>query len=221
MMGRDHALLAGVVWVGCAPLWHPSLPVLAASTGVVAGAALLPDLDEPGSTVAHLAEPLTGVVAWVTGRLAGGHRVGTHSLLAVALAGLGTLALVHVPLAGHVSAAAIPLGILLALALRALLPRGVRPGHVAALVTAAGLTWLVATRSGSLAWLPPAVAAGWALHLAGDMLTSGGVPLAWPISHRHLAASVLGHTGSGREKVLAGILTAGLVVLAWHAGHLA
>lgn len=221
MMGRDHALLAGVVWIGCAPLWHPSLPVLAASTGVVAGAALLPDLDEPGSTVAHLAEPLTGAVACATGKLAGGHRVGTHSLLAVIGAGLAGLALLHVPLVGQISAAAIPLGICLALALRALLPRGFRPGHVAALLAAAGLTWLVVSRTADLAWLPPAIAAGWALHLVGDMLTSGGVPLAWPISHRHIAVPALGHTGSGREKALAGILAGGLVALAWHAGRVA
>ncbi|MHB1712238.1 MAG: metal-dependent hydrolase, partial [Acidimicrobiales bacterium] len=123
MMARDHAALAAMAALGFGRLVGLTGPDLLAATAVATGAALLPDIDEPGSTVAHLMEPVTGLVAWMTKRIAGGHRVGTHSLLAVALAGLGTWALGFVTLDySGVPASVVPLGLCLTLAIRGLIP---------------------------------------------------------------------------------------------------
>lgn len=65
----------------------------------------------------------------------------------------------------------------------------------------------------SLAWLPIWVAAGYGVHLVGDMLTSGGVPLLRPL-RRRVAAPLLGHTGSTRERVLGVLLLLVVVLLA-------
>lgn len=214
MLGAGHARLGATValGVGVAAGWRPELALASAAT--VAGAALLPDVDEPGSTVARLAGPVSEATAWVTGRVCGGHRQASHSLLAATAAGLATWGLGHLALAPGVPASVVPLGLCLALAARSLLPPGLRAGHLTALVAAAAVTWWMAGHM-SLGWLPLAVAAGWALHLPGDMLTAGGVPLLWPW-RRHLALPLLGHTGSLRERVvdLALLATAaGLAVL--------
>lgn len=197
MMGRDHVLmgalagagLAGVVGTSAEPAL--ALTILATS----AGAAALPDIDEPGSTVAHLVGPLTVPVAWVTGKLAGGHRHATHSLLAVVAAGaLGACtALNH-------QAAAVIVGLMATLAWRAAAPGRLGHGVICPLVGAA---------VGALAWYHPAgpvlgaaLAIGVATHLLGDVLTQEGVPLLWPNSH-HTALPLLGHTDSLRERLLA------------------
>ena len=78
-------------------------------------------------------------------------------------------------------------------------------------------------------WLAPALAAGVALHLVGDLLTESGVPLLWP-NARHFSWAVLGHTHSLRESVFGiamwaaflglGFVTLGVHTLGW-LGHLA
>jgi len=178
---------------------------------VVAGSALLPDIDEPGSTVAHLAEPLTGAVAWVTKRLAGGHRCATHSLLGVAVSAVVACGCLEVAVTRGVPAVVILIGLAYAICFRSLLPPLVRPGHLVALVAAGVATWAT-WRYVGLSW------ALWAVPLGAarccDALTSGGVPLLWP--HKaHYALPILGHTNSVAEKIT-GLVLLGLVVLvAW------
>jgi hypothetical protein len=71
MMGRHHALLGGTTWMGMGALaGMPAVP-LAASVAACAAAAMLPDIDEPRSTVAHLCGPVTPATAWLTQRLSG------------------------------------------------------------------------------------------------------------------------------------------------------
>jgi membrane-bound metal-dependent hydrolase YbcI (DUF457 family) len=216
MLAGDLGALAGVGargWGRLAGLATGELLVVAATA---TGAALLPDIDEPGSTVAHLAEPVTGLVARITKRVAGGHRVGTHSLLAVALAGLSTWALSLVTLSHTgVPGSVVPLGLCLALAIRGLIPRLFRPGHLVSLFLAAGATWWIESHVGIGLWLPLAIAGGWALHLGGDWLTKSGIPLFWPVSKRHFAWPILDHTNSWRERVIGLGLLAATVALAW------
>lgn len=68
----------------------------------------------------------------------------------------------------------------------------------------------------NLALIPYAAAAGTAAHIAGDMLTVEGCPLAWPISRVHfriLPWPVAFTTGTWRElRVLTPLL---LITLAW------
>ena len=90
MLGRDHALSGSgsLVSRSLAPLAvHLTGTQLAAGTVLTAGAALLPDFDEPGSTIARSAGFLTRGFAHAVRFAARGHRKGTHSLL-----GLGVFA---------------------------------------------------------------------------------------------------------------------------------
>lgn len=213
MMGRDHAALGALVGLGVARLGglHPAATLAAA--GVVAGSALLPDIDEPGSTVAHLAEPLTGAVAWVTKRLAGGHRCATHSLLGVAVSAVVAWGCLEVSVTRGVPAVVILIGLAYAICFRSLVPPLLRPGHLVALAAAAAATWAT-WRYVGVGWALWAVPLGVALHLVGDVVTSGGVPLLWP-RKAHYALAILGHTNSLAEKVT-GLVLLGLVVLvAW------
>jgi membrane-bound metal-dependent hydrolase YbcI (DUF457 family) len=85
MLGHDHALSGALAFVAVAPLLPVSGTQLAVAATLTAGAGILPDLDEPGSTIARTFGFLTGAFAWIVHQLSGGHRKGTHSLLGLAL----------------------------------------------------------------------------------------------------------------------------------------
>jgi len=156
---------------------------------------VLPDIDKSGSSVARLCGPLTEAVARLTNRLSGGHRQGTHSVLAVF--GAGLLGLVLTPWS---TARAVAVGLLLALALRVLAPPPIR-FRIVCFGIAAAMAWSCGDLADTL-WVAPALATGVALHLVGDALTIGGVPLFWP-NRRMFSFPLLGRSGSTRETVLA------------------
>jgi membrane-bound metal-dependent hydrolase YbcI (DUF457 family) len=256
MMGKTHALSGamafGLVAVPAAPLAHLHPRELVLGTVVTAGAAVLPDIDHPGSGVSRTFGPLTRVFARLVGWISGGHRNGTHSLLGAAVFNLavfgatalyaqsllwlvGGLALsILLAAAGLLIAAAEPPGrgkgkpaykrrwhgvvsiwigsaTVSALAVAALLfPRHTGVGVLAALLilTMAAVARLVKTRrlfgvrlkhewddalpipvtvallalGADLRIVPFAVLLGVLTHIAGDMITLGGCPLAWPRS---------------------------------------
>lgn len=204
MMGRHHALFGAVAWFGPASVVFSRSPsVLVLSTACAGAAAMLPDLDEPGSSVAHVLEPVSGAVSEAMAALCGGHRKASHSLIGVAV----VTVLMALALLSPV-AAAVAVGLLLLIAFRGLGPPGLRHG-VLVLAMSGACAYGVAASRLDVAWLPWAVGVGYVLHLVGDMLTAGGVPLFWP-SKRRVAWPVLGHTNSGRERVFG----VGLLVLA-------
>lgn len=85
MMGRTHALSGAALFTaGTIPLGLPWHQVLIGAVAC-AGAAVLPDIDHHGSHVARTFGPLTRGFAWVVGKVAGGHRNGTHSAMGVGL----------------------------------------------------------------------------------------------------------------------------------------
>src|SRR5260370_41948110 len=84
MLGRDHALSGALAFTAVAPLLHVTGVHLATGIALSAGAGVLPDLDEPGSTIARTFGFLTGAFAWIVHKISGGHRKGTHSLIGVA-----------------------------------------------------------------------------------------------------------------------------------------
>jgi len=86
MLGHDHALSGALAFAAVAPLLPVSGIQLAVAATLTAGAGILPDLDEPGSTIARTFGFLTGTFAWIVNRISGGHRKGTHSLLGIGLA---------------------------------------------------------------------------------------------------------------------------------------
>ncbi|MCD0448893.1 metal-dependent hydrolase [Actinocorallia sp. API 0066] len=85
MMGRTHALSGAALFTaGAIPLHLPPDQIVIGAVAC-AGAAVLPDIDHHGSHVARTFGPLTRGFAWVVGKVAGGHRNGTHSALGVGL----------------------------------------------------------------------------------------------------------------------------------------
>jgi len=64
---------------------HQPWPMLVATAALGAAAALLPDLDIESSMVSNSLGPVTRLVSRGVAAVSGGHREGTHSLLALVL----------------------------------------------------------------------------------------------------------------------------------------
>lgn len=190
-MGGTHATSGAVLFLKVAPVlpWSMSPWEMAVGTCAAAGAALLPDLDHPNSSIAHALGPITGVLTHVVSTISGGHRQGTHSLLGVAVFGAIT-ALFGL---GHPLLLGVWVAFLIAIASATVNLRLARSTtlHVIVCVTAiAGLL--------SGAWINPpnpdlivaAVCVGVTAHILGDMLTEPGCPPLWPIPFRIALALV-------------------------------
>lgn len=190
-MGGHHAVTGAAAWVAVvstAPYalgLHPTSSLgVAAGAVVCAGAALAPDADHASATIARSLPPVSRVVCSGIGAVSGGHRHGTHSILGIAvftaLAYVAGLVTVTTPWFGEIAAGAGVLSLLLvafaAKALKLTSDRALGPWIVAASVSA--FITLVAPTQWN--WLSLAVGLGAAVHVAGDMLTTAGVPLLWP-----------------------------------------
>jgi len=215
MMATRHAAFRVVAGPGTStPSGQHHLPLLCVA-GVATGVALPPDIDARGSTVAHLAEPVTGFVALMTQPVGGGHRIGTHSLLAVMLAVGGTWAVALVCTSHDVPAVSIVIvAEILAVAIRGLIPRLVRPAPLFVLVVDALLAYVIYPYNG-LGWLPLAMGGGWLTRLVGDMVTSVGAPPPWPGSKHHFALPFLDQMNSWRERLIGVPLLVVVVAVTW------
>lgn len=112
-MCRGHATMGAALWLsGCAMAevagGHPGAAAIVVGAAVCAGAALLPDLDHPDSALAHVAKPLTFLLAQQVAAFSAavhaltrtsadrlnqsGHRAVTHTLVWAVLSGLATTA---------------------------------------------------------------------------------------------------------------------------------
>ncbi|XKH58605.1 metal-dependent hydrolase (plasmid) [Citricoccus nitrophenolicus] len=152
---------------------------------VCAGAALVPDADHHNATIAHSLPPVTQWVCDIIGKASGGHRHGTHSIIGIAfftlvafLAGLWT---VEGGPTGTIAAGAGVLSVMLvAFAAKVLriIPDSMRktPWVVGIL----GGAWVALFPPDHPWWFIIAMALGTAVHIAGDMMTTGGCNLAWP-----------------------------------------
>lgn len=247
MMGAHHAGTGAAAWVA-ATAAIPAVPALAlvpippiavAVGGLIAaGAALLPDADHPNATIAYSlpgGKALTGAI----GAASGGHRHGTHSALvavAVIAAAFASGWFANLPAYGLVCA--VLAAVTFSFGLKVL--KIVR-GWPVSWLTGIGLAVLIHSTAPWLwAYVPAAIAVGWVTHLAGDFLTTGGLPLTWPWKARpprswqnipllnriwtpggYFALPILGNTGSFRELLLATPLTLyglyGIAVSALHA----
>jgi membrane-bound metal-dependent hydrolase YbcI (DUF457 family) len=192
VLGHDHALTGAVAFAAAAPVLHVTGLPAVTGAALTAGAALLPDIDEPGSVIAREGGFLTMGLAWVVHRVSGGHRKGTHSLTGVAVFTAGAL------LAGAWQATQpgrwqhdVPAGLFLALLIAAgfhALRLGGHYGDAAGLVLAALAVWkgwdLVLLTRWAVPLLGVCAALGMAAHIAGDELTHSGCPVLYPVS-RH------------------------------------
>ncbi len=167
MNGRNHALSGLLAWLAIAPpvteaMGEPlGLPVLAAGALVSAGAAVLPDVDHPGSSASRTFGPASQLTALGVGALADGHRQRTHSLAFVAAVGCASA------LAGATGpwGAGVTVGVAAALAVSLIGPRPWR-GVLGPLMVAVAVGWAVATAVPAGPWLAAAVVLGSLTHLS-------------------------------------------------------
>ncbi|GAB3216415.1 hypothetical protein GCM10027586_09260 [Kineococcus gypseus] len=190
-MGRTHAATGLLVGAASVPLMNLSSPAaVLAWTAAWGGAALLPDFDQGGvswNEGGFLAKPtgstvvtMWGWVSWaparLVGKLAGGHRWGTHdpvlAPLAVAVLALAAdqYPLTQLPLLAVVTGAALH-------ACAPYIPGRLETTTVGNLaLSLTGAWWLTYHAPFTLHWMPLALAGGTLVHIAGDALTRGGVP---------------------------------------------
>jgi hypothetical protein len=203
VLGHSHALSGLAVGAATLP-WAPvDGPVAqAAWIAAVGGFAMLPDLDQRCSTVSDMWGPATDVPSGVVGKLAGGHRWGTHDAV-LAPAAFGGLALLA---ADAFWSSLLLMALAIGLALRALhfvIPGRAENTVLGNLILSWGGAWYLLEHSPSPAWLPWAVAAGVLTHIVGDAITTAGVPmpLLW-IFHRGRLVFFPLKTGATIEKAV-------------------
>jgi membrane-bound metal-dependent hydrolase YbcI (DUF457 family) len=186
MMSPTHSLSGAALFLAAAPWLHLGSPAEVAVGAVcAAGAAMLPDMDQHTSSPARAFGLASRALAWLVGKLSGGHRHATHSLLGIGVfTGLATAATHHRgwPLI-------VLLTMLAGMAIRGLGPRPrdkkwrLDYADIAGFVHAAAAGWLanqIVNSSMDLQVVPWAVAIGVTAHIAGDLLTPEGCPLFWP-----------------------------------------
>jgi membrane-bound metal-dependent hydrolase YbcI (DUF457 family) len=168
----------------------------------VGGFAMLPDLDQQGSTISRMWGPFTDAPSGVINAIARGHRWGTHDAL------LGPLAfgLLAYAAAWNRWSSLLLLALAIGLALRALhvvIPGRAENTVIGNLVISWGGAWLLLAHSPGPGWLPLAVVLGVLTHIAGDGLTKEGVPvpLLWLFRRSRLAPVHL-RTGAVVERVV-------------------
>ena len=176
MMGYTHVtsgLVTGIATLPIAPVHHWSTQVAWVIT--LGGASLLPDLDAPGSTAARMWGPPTRLLARAIGILARGHRQGTHDILLAPTVFGGVMFLAAL----HPASLGVVLALMIGMSLRGLALAGV--GGVGAVLnlaaSTAGAWWLVTHGAAELRLLPVVVAAGILVHVLGDWVTTGGIPV--------------------------------------------
>jgi membrane-bound metal-dependent hydrolase YbcI (DUF457 family) len=203
VLGHSHALSGLAAGAATLP-WAPAHGTVSqvAWVAAVGGFAMLPDLDHSGSTVSDMWGPITDVPSGAIGRLAQGHRWGTHDAILGPFA-FGALA---VAAAGAFWSSLLLMALAIGLALRALnfaIPGRVENTVVGNLVLSWGGAWLLLDHSPNPGWLPWAVALGCLTHIAGDAITTAGipVPLVW-IFHRSRLKLLPIRTGATTEKVV-------------------
>lgn len=204
---------------------------------VTAGAALLPDADHRHATIAHSLPPLSNMMCRSIGKLSGGHRHGTHSIL-----GLAAFVLVAV-LAGMWTLTVEPFGLIFPGAGALAVLVGAFTAKTLKVIpdTMRKFPWILGLAVGAFVtlnspqeqyWFPLAVGLGVAVHIVGDILTTGGCNLLWPITIKpprfvrsvpvlrdifkrngNIAIPILGNAGSWREWLLL-VPLSGYVVLA-------
>lgn len=201
MLGHSHALSGLAAGAATLP-WAPVHGAVAQMSWIAAvgGFAMLPDLDQRGSTVSDMWGAVTDVPSGAIGRLARGHRWGTHDALLAPLAfgGLAVLA------TERYWSSLLVMALAIGLALRALhfvIPGRAENTVVGNLVLSWGGAWLLLEHSPPPTWLPWAVAAGVLTHIVGDAITTAGVPapLLWLVNRGRLVFFPI-RTGATLEK---------------------
>ncbi len=227
MLGKSHMIVGATSFlavgytaaeVGVGRQLTPA--EIGCGTLIAAGAALLPDLDCPQATIARSLGPVSHALSVLVNKLAGGHRKGTHSLLAAVLL---TILLRWSLYASFGPYVAFGVAVLCAsMCLRLLTEaRGLVCASLAAIVAVT-----VTTITPTPAYMLAAVVFGVLSHYAADIVTTEGIPLFWPFIRSNQRFPVVGHTGGWRERAIAGVcsllclyLLAAVLIPVWRAAH--
>jgi uncharacterized metal-binding protein len=213
VLGHSHALSGLAAGAATLP-WAPVHGTVAQVAWISAagGFAMLPDLDQRGSTISRMWGPFTDVPSGAVGTVARGHRWGTHDAVLgpAVLGGLAYLA------AGAYWSSLLLMALAIGLALRALhfvIPGRAENTVIGNLLLSWGGAYLLLEHSPSPAWLPYAVGVGVLTHIAGDFLTKEGIPVPvfWLVRRGRLAPIHL-RTGAFVEKAV--LVPAFLVAIA-------
>ena len=203
VLGHSHALSGLATGAATLP-WAPVHGTVAqvAWVSAVGGFAMLPDLDQQGSTISRMWGPLTDAPSGLVNTIARGHRWGTHD----AVLGPVVFGLLGYAAAWHRWSSLLLLALAIGLALRALhviIPGRAENTVIGNLVVSWGGAWLLLEHSPGPAWLPAAIVVGVLTHIAGDWLTREGVPVPvfWLVRRSRLAPVHL-RTGAFVEKAV-------------------
>ncbi|WP_298346597.1 metal-dependent hydrolase [Ferrimicrobium sp.] len=136
---------------------------------------MLPDIDEPGSSVAHECGVISYGVSWVVNKVSDGHRMLTH-----ALHGVGIIALALVLLATGLLTSTVVFCVLAAGTWRTVEPWFTRLCRLRMFVRIGGGYAFYHFHPFSGLLLIGFLSLGWLTHRAGDLLTSAGISLRHP-----------------------------------------
>lgn len=223
MMGHNHAAAGLTVGVLTAPWFGITGPAAVAAWVVaVGGFTLLSDVDTLHSSAARMWGPLSQLMWRPVALMAGGHRWGTHDavLAPVCFAAAAWIA------GRHEWTSAALLAVAIGLALRGLSLCGM--GRVGAplnlALSASGSWWLTQHGHGMTgAMLPATVALGVITHIAGDALTTCGVPvpIVWIRTRARVGIPLFTTGGVVEALVVSPLLALAFVWLSWKSevGH--
>lgn len=266
MLGKNHAVMGAATWLtavavvqrteslaGYRDLILPetstagNIARVGLSTIVAAGAAVLPDLDEPEATAARtfgfVGRKGSKALRW----FAGGHRQRTHTLLFAGLMSLLGWWAAGIWHPGSPSIMAAPSLLLIGICSvwgfmlvgRAAEDRGVPAristpvawvlGSVATLLAAVPLlltqsasAWTIGISEALMPrwWLPAVLGVGCVAHLLGDIVTKTGVPVFWPLSSARLKFGwfKVGSTGEQMASVVIAVWTIVAATLVFSGG---
>lgn len=213
MMGRSHWLSGLAAGVGGAyltgvPIWDGIL-----GAALCTGAAILPDIDHPRSTVSNMYGPLTRSFCWIMGKLTGGHRRGTHSVAGVALLGI-------VAQLGVENRETIPGMVALSVIMILCLAGAVRimkiPGWIDDVLPIPLVLGVVVLTDIRLDTVPVAVMLGCLIHILGDMVTPMGCPIYWPVSGKNVRFNLFKTNGRVERWIVVPLLIIVIVAeFAW------
>jgi membrane-bound metal-dependent hydrolase YbcI (DUF457 family) len=185
-------------------------PMLVAGAVVAAGSGLIADLDTSKSRASTALGPVTGVLSKFVAAVSGGHRYGTHTLLAVL--GVWYAMLLFIERWGSSLPVMLALTtFLISFAVRELVGERISTLFVLAVALAGGLACLAV--SADFTWLHWAIVIGYALHLVADSLTTEGVRLLWPLTSRSFGLKAFDSDSMQARLVTQGVASFMLLLL--------
>ena len=233
MMGAHHAMTGAAAWIAVtATAGHglglfPVTPVgTIAGALLCSGAALLADADHNSATISQSVPVLGRLVTTGISRVSGGHRHGLHSLLGLFSAWFIAMVIGLVVWEPVWAAEPVRVGPALmsaaAIAFAAeVLGLSNRSWGLAWAIGFAVAAFIAVSAPEQQSWFVVCFTLGYGVHLVGDLLTTGGLPLFWPwipkppkwwrrvpvldnlwSSGGYLALPLLGNAGSLREWLL-------------------